>query len=144
MQTSAVALVLTAVLLPAASFLIIGALPPLRRSGRPAAWFSIACAAGAFAAAVLGWRAFGGDPAAAPIHAVWPWLPSVHGPFATVGVLVDAQSTTMLLLVTLVALLVQGYSTCYLSDEPPPALGRYYAFQSLFAFSMMGVVIAPN
>ena len=50
----------------------------------------------------------------------------------------------MLLLVTLVALLVQVYSTCYLSDEPDPALGRYYAFQSLFAFSMMGVVLAPN
>ena len=50
----------------------------------------------------------------------------------------------MLLLVTLVALLVQVYSTCYLSDEPEPALGRYYALQSLFAFSMMGVVLAPN
>jgi NADH-quinone oxidoreductase subunit L len=50
----------------------------------------------------------------------------------------------MLLLVTLVALLVQVYSTCYLSDEPAPALGRYYALQSLFAFSMMGVVLAPN
>src|SRR6185436_20569123 len=65
-------------------------------------------------------------------------------PLATVGVLVDAQSTSMLLLVTLVALLVQIYSTCYLSDEPQPALGRYYALQSLFAFSMLGVVLAPN
>ena len=81
---------------------------------------------------------------AAPIHAVWAWLPGAHGPFATVGVLVDAQSTTMLLLVTLVALLVQVYSLGYLHDEPAPALGRYYAFQSLFAFSMMGVVLAPN
>ena len=35
-------------------------------------------------------------------------------PFATVGVLVDAQSTIMLLLVTLVALLVQIYSLGYL------------------------------
>ena len=68
----------------------------------------------------------------------------VHGPFATVGVLVDSTSTTMLVLVALVASLVQVYSTCYLSDEPAPALGRYYALQSLFAFSMMGVVLAPN
>jgi NADH-quinone oxidoreductase subunit L len=139
---SPVALALFALLLPAAAFLIIAVLPPLRRSGRPAAWFSIACMAAAFASAVLAWRA--AAAAAGPIHAVWPWLPGAHGPFATVGVLVDAQSSVMLLLVTLVALLVQVYSTSYLSDEPGPALGRYYAFQSLFAFSMMGVVLAPN
>ena len=50
----------------------------------------------------------------------------------------------MLLLVTLVALLVQVYSLGYLHDEPPAALGRYYTYQSLFAFSMMGLVLAPN
>ena len=32
----------------------------------------------------------------------------------------------------------------YLADEPPASLGRYYAYQSLFAFSMMGLVLAPN
>jgi len=135
---------LTALLMPAASFLIIGALPPLRRAGRVAAWFSSGCALVALVAAVLGWRAFAAAGIAEPMRAVWWWLPSVRGPLATVGVLVDAQSTTMLLLVTLVALLVQVYSTCYLSDEPAPSLGRYYALQSLFAFSMMGVVLAPN
>ena len=137
-----VALILIALLLPAAAFLIIAALPPLRRSGRPAAWFSIGCMAGALLSALLAWRAAAASPV--PVHAVWPWLPGAHGPFATVGVLVDAQSSVMLLLVTLVALLVQVYSTSYLADEPEPALGRYYAFQSLFAFSMMGVVLAPN
>src|SRR3954469_19686246 len=142
-MSNSVALALAAVLLPAASFLIIGILPPLRRSGTPAAWFSIACILTSFVAAIQGWRVFHAVPTE-PIHAVWSWLPAAHGPFATVGVLVDSTSTTMLLLVTLVALLVQVYSTCYLSDEPKPALGRYYALQSLFAFSMMGVVIAPN
>jgi len=141
-MTNPVAFALTALLLPAASFLVIAALPPLRRSGRPAAWFSIACAFAAFVFALLGWRA--ADAAGAPIRAVWAWLPGAQGPFATVGALVDAQSTTMLLLVTLVALLVQIYSIGYLSGEPAPAIGRYYAFQSLFAFSMMGVVLAPN
>jgi NADH-quinone oxidoreductase subunit L len=143
MTTDPVTLTLVALLLPAASFLIIGALPPLRRAGRAAAWFSIACMVGSLVSAILGWRAFHQEPTE-PIRAVWTWLPSVQGPFATVGVLVDSTSTTMLLLVTLVASLVQIYSTCYLSDEPAPALGRYYALQSLFAFSMMGVVVAPN
>jgi NADH-quinone oxidoreductase subunit L len=50
----------------------------------------------------------------------------------------------MLVLVALVSLLVQVYSLGYLSEEPPPALGRYYTYQSLFAFSMMGLVLAPN
>jgi len=144
MTSNAVVFALTALLMPAASFLIIGALPPLRRAGRVAAWFSSGCALVALVAAVLGWRAFAAAGTAEPMRAVWWWLPSVRGPLATVGVLVDAQSTTMLLLVTLVALLVQVYSTCYLSDEPAPSLGRYYALQSLFAFSMMGVVLAPN
>src|SRR5262249_34830975 len=142
MIETAVALVLTALLLPPAAFLVIGVLPPLRRSGRPAAWFSIACMLVSFVSAILAWRAVGN--AGEPIHAVWTWLPAAQGPFATVGILADSVSTTMLLLVTLVALLVQIYSTSYLSDEPKPALGRYYALQSLFAFSMMGVVVAPT
>src|SRR3954469_15142880 len=142
-MSNSVALALAAVLLPAASFLIIGILPPLRRSGTPAAWFSIACILTSFLAAIQGWRVFHAVPTE-PIHAVWSWLPAAHGPFATVGVFVDSTSTTMLLLVTLVALLVQIYSLEYLHDEPPAAFGRYYAYHSLFVFSMMGVVLAPN
>ena len=57
---------------------------------------------------------------------------------ATVGVMVDDLSLTMLLLVTLISLLVQIYSWAYLHDEPRPSLGRYYAYHSLFAFSMLG------
>ena len=58
--------------------------------------------------------------------------------------LADADSTLMLILVTGVSFLVQVYSLGYLADEPPASLGRYYAYQSLFAFSMMGLVLAPN
>src|SRR4030095_16043262 len=65
-------------------------------------------------------------------------------PLATIGVLADETSTIMLVLVALVAFLVQLYSLSYLSEEPPPGLGRYYTYQSLFAFSMMGLVLAPN
>jgi NADH-quinone oxidoreductase subunit L len=61
-----------------------------------------------------------------------------------VGVLADADSTVMLVLVALVSFLVQVYSLGYLDTEPRPALGRYYTYQSLFAFSMMGLVLAPG
>jgi len=42
-----------------------------------------------------------------------------------------------------VSLLVQIYSLAYLGDERPASLGRYYTYQSLFAFSMLGLVLAP-
>jgi len=142
MMTNPGTLVLVAWLLPALSFLVLAVVFPLRRLGRPAAWFSVLCAAGAFAAAVMAWRIQ--SVSAHPVHLVWPWLPSQGKSIADVGVLADAQSTIMLCLVSLVALLVQLYSVGYLHDEPAPALGRYYAYQSLFAFSMMGLALAPN
>jgi NADH-quinone oxidoreductase subunit L len=134
-------LALVSLLLPAVSFLILAIVAPLRRSGRPAAYASIAFAAGALAAAVVSWREHAGGQVS---KLVWDWLPSDSVSIATVGVLADADSTLMLILVTLVAFLVQLYSLEYLHDEPPAALGRYYTYQSLFAFSMMGLVLAPN
>src|SRR5205807_2703461 len=70
--------------------------------------------------------------------------PVEDGVLTSVGVLADADSTLMLILVALVSFLVQVYSLGYLADEPPASLGRYYTYQSLFAFSMMGLVLAPN
>jgi NADH-quinone oxidoreductase subunit L len=134
-------LALAAPLLHAIAFLVLAVGAPLRRLGRPAAFVSILCASGALAAAVLSWLEHAGGLTS---RLVWEWLPAQGQPLATLGVLADADSTVMLTLVALVALLVQVYSLGYLSDEPPPDLGRYYAYQSLFAFSMMGLVIAPN
>ena len=135
-------LALIALLAPAAAVVLLAILAPLRRSGRPAALLSIAGALTSFIAAVLAWRGFGEHSEA--VTRLWTWLPDREGALATVGVLADPQSTVMLVLVTLVALLVQTYSLGYLREEPPAALGRYYLYQSLFAFSMMGLVLAPN
>ena len=140
MMTDAGLHALIALLLPAFSFLVLAVVAPLRRLGRPAAWFSILCAGGSFGAAVIAWNHAGPDAS----RLVWPWLPSDGKTLADVGVLVDPTSTIMLCLVSLVALLVQVYSLGYLHDEPKPALGRYYTYQSLFAFSMMGLTLAPN
>src|SRR5260370_26523927 len=75
---------------------------------------------------------------------LWEWIPVEDGVLTSVGVLADADSTLMLILVALVSFLVQVYSLGYLADEPPASLGRYYTYQSLFAFSMMGLVLAPT
>src|SRR5499426_1472805 len=133
---------LIALLLPAGAFVILAVVAPLRRSARPAAYLSVLFAAGAVVAALASFRvasASGGFSSW-----LWAWIPTEAGPLASVGVLADGDSALMLVLVGLVALLVQVYSLGYLSDEPRPSLGRYYAYQSLFAFSMMGLVLAPN
>jgi NADH-quinone oxidoreductase subunit L len=125
-------------LLPFAAFVLLAVLPPYRRRGRAAAWTSIAAVAGALYRALdLWWR---GEHATV----TWPWIPADGGPMATVGIMVDDLSAAMLVLVTFVSLLVQVYSLAYLHDERPPALGRYYTYQSLFAFSMLGLVLAPT
>jgi NADH-quinone oxidoreductase subunit L len=132
---------LLALLLPASAFVILAVAAPVRRLGRAAAWLSIVFSAGALVAAVTALRLStdGGFSQWA-----WAWIPAEAGPLTSVGVLADRDSALMLTLVALVSFLVQVYSLGYLSDETGPSLGRYYAYQSLFAFSMMGLVLAPN
>jgi NADH-quinone oxidoreductase subunit L len=130
-----------ALLLPAAAFLVLAVAYPLRRSGRVAGIVSILCAAGSLAAAVRAWSLQSPE---GMTRIVYEWIPQEAGSLATVGVLADADSTMMLVLVALVSFLVQVYSLGYLDAEPRPALGRYYTYQSLFAFSMMGLVLAPG
>src|SRR5882762_7484035 len=113
--------------LPFASFLVLALVRPLRRSGRPAGLVSIAAIAAALALALRVFTSGG------RVEALWPWIPADGSPMATVGVLVDELSAAMLVLITLVSLLVQVYSLAYLHDESAPGLGRYYAYQSLFA-----------
>jgi len=137
-------LALLVLALPFASFLAIGLIRPLRRRGRPAAAVSILAMAGAFlTAGAMSWQAI---PVARGLNpaVLWSWLPADGGPMASVGVWVDGMAMQMCVLVTLVSLLVQVYSWSYLADEPPPSLGRYYAYQSLFAFSMLGLVLSPG
>jgi len=133
---------LIALLFPAGAFVILAVVAPLRRRGRPAAYLSVLFAAGALAASLASFRvasASGGFSSW-----LWAWIPTEAGPLTSLGVLADGDSALMLVLVALVSFLVQVYSLGYLSDESAPSLGRYYTYQSLFAFSMMGLVLAPN
>jgi NADH-quinone oxidoreductase subunit L len=129
---------LTVLALPFGVFLLLAIVPPIRRRGVLAGWISIAATAAALTLAVQGYLS------GAHGEAHWPWIPADGGPVATIGVLVDDLSAAMLVLVTLVSFLVQLYSLAYLHDEPLPSLGRYYTYQALFAFSMLGLVLAPS
>ncbi|MGH7276802.1 MAG: NADH-quinone oxidoreductase subunit L [Candidatus Rokuibacteriota bacterium] len=135
---SALSLPLLVLGLPFAAFVALAVVAPLRRAGRLAGGVSIAATGAALLCALVVWS----DGTRA--DATWAWIPADEGPMATVGLLVDPLSSAMLVLVTLVSLLVQVYSLAYLHDERAPSLGRYYTYQSLFAFSMLGLVLAPT
>jgi NADH-quinone oxidoreductase subunit L len=130
--------------LPFASFLLLALIRPLRRSALAAASVSITAMLGAVVSAFwLSWRAMPRAMLQSP-STTWAWIPADGGPMATVGVMVDEKSMAMCMLVTFISLMVQLYSWAYLHDEPRTSLGRYYAYHSLFAFSMLGLVLAPT
>lgn len=69
------------------------------------------------------------------------WL-AMTGLNVTMGILIDPLAAVMLIVVTVVALLVQIYSLGYMKGDP--SFSRYYAYQSIFAGSMLGLVLANN
>lgn len=69
------------------------------------------------------------------------WL-SIGGLKIDFGTLVDPMTAMMLFVVTLVASMVQIYSLGYMHGDK--GFSRYYSYQSLFAASMLGLVLATN
>lgn len=58
------------------------------------------------------------------------------------GILLDPLSLLMLVIVSVISLLVQVYSLGYMADDP--GFSRYFAFMSLFAWSMISMVISST
>ena len=75
-------LTLVALLAPVAAFLVLAIVAPLRRAGRPGAYFSILGATVSLGAAVTAWLSYDG----AITRMVWDWLPSEGRPLATMDV----------------------------------------------------------
>ena len=76
-----------------------------------------------------------------PIQYTAKWMISgdIYIPF---GFLLDQLSLLMLTIVAVISFLVQVYSLGYMAGDP--GFARYYAFQSLFAWAMMTMSIAPT
>ncbi|MBR3883799.1 MAG: NADH-quinone oxidoreductase subunit L [Bacteroidaceae bacterium] len=72
----------------------------------------------------------------------YTWLPLGGNLSIDMGVLIDPISVMMLVVITTVSLMVHIYSLGYMKGEK--GFQRYYAFLSLFTFSMLGLVVATN
>jgi NADH-quinone oxidoreductase subunit L len=72
---------------------------------------------------------------------VYTWLVS-EGVHMQVGFLVDRLSALMMVVVTFVSLCVHVYTVGYMSDDP--GYQRFFAYISLFTFSMLMLVMANN
>ena len=70
------------------------------------------------------------------------WLPFTNSLHIDMGILLDPISVMMLVVISTVSLMVHIYSFGYMKGEK--GFQRYYAFLSLFTFSMLGLVVATN
>lgn len=70
------------------------------------------------------------------------WLPFTDSLHIDMGILIDPISVMMLVVISTVSLMVHIYSFGYMKGEK--GFQRYYAFLSLFTFSMLGLVVATN
>jgi NADH-quinone oxidoreductase subunit L len=115
-----------------------------RRMFKAAGVFTTALCGLAFvAAAVILVRWLSSDNPTPVAHAI-PWIPlpgSAAG-WLYLGIYVDALTVAMLTMVTLIATLVHLYSIGYMEGD-----SRYhwfFAYLSLFTFSMLGIVLANS
>lgn len=75
-----------------------------------------------------------------PFNTVWLHLTDkLH---IDLGILLDPISVMMLVVISTVSLMVHIYSMGYMKGEK--GYSRFYAFLSLFSFSMLGLVLATN
>jgi len=79
-------------------------------------------------------------PTLTPYH--FEWLPFNSNLHIDLGILLDPISILMLVVISTVSLMVHIYSFGYMKGEK--GFQRYYAFLSLFTFSMLGLVVATN
>src|SRR5450756_1493506 len=72
---------------------------------------------------------------------VYTWLTSGETRFE-IGFLIDRLTVLMMVVVTFVSLMVHVYTIGYMADDP--GYQRFFAYISLFTFSMLMLVMANN
>ncbi len=138
-------------LMPLLSFLVIAFVT--KKWPRLSSTISIICILSSFVLALwVGYGVYttGGELVEKPYQNTVNWLTFNNvqlglsgGTFnIEFGTLIDPLTAMMLFVVTLVASMVQIYSVGYMHGDQ--GYSRYFAYQSLFAMSMLGLVLATN
>ncbi len=120
-------------LLPLFSAVVIGL--GAFRSRKASAVISVGAVTGSFLLTLL-LVAFGGE-----LHPSVTWL-AIGGLQIDIGLQIDQLSKLMLCVVTGVGGLIHIFSLGYMKEDRD--FSRYFAFLSLFIFSMLGIVLADN
>ena len=125
--------------LPFLAFAGIGLI--LHRWPKLSAGLSILAIGGSFLLSVLvALKVFASDPGQVfEISVRWLSMPGLN---VDMGIMIDPLTAVMLIVVTTVAMLVQIYSLGYMDKDP--GFASYFAYQSVFAGSMLGLVVASN
>lgn len=125
--------------LPFLAFAVIGLI--LHRWPKPAAAFSITAIGISFLLSLMvAAEVYRQGPGSVfEVSARWLEMPGLK---VDMGILIDPLTAVMLIVVTGVALLVQIYSLGYMEGDP--GLASYFSYQSIFAGSMLGLVVANN
>ena len=77
----------------------------------------------------------------------YDWLQFTDSLVIRLGFLLDPISAMMLVVITTISFMVHLYSNGYMCDHhgnTEKGFQRYFAFLSLFSFSMLGLVVATN
>jgi NADH-quinone oxidoreductase subunit L len=129
-------------LLPLASTVLI-TVAGMRISRRVAAYISTLTTMGAFVAACVAFFTMLGEHAEARTHVTrsWTWLAAGQYHFGFT-LLTDQLSVMMMLIVGGVGSLIVAYSVGYMDGEDEER--RYFAYMSLFVFSMLLLVQSGN
>ena len=129
-------------LLPLASALLIS-FAGTKISRRGAGYISTLTTMGSFVAAAIAFFVMVGEDASARTHVTtsWTWLTAGQYHFG-LTLLADQLSVMMMLVVAGVGSLIVAYSVGYMDGEDEER--RYFAYMSLFVFSMLLLVAGGN
>jgi NADH-quinone oxidoreductase subunit L len=136
-DTLTIKFALAAVLLPLLAFIINLAVPG--KSNKAAGWISTgAILIGCVLSGSVFSKVWNSDHL---VHQQLLWF-TIGDTKIYAGILLNNLSVLMLLLVNMIALPVHIYSTAYMKNDEH--YNRYFAYLSLFCFSMLALVVADN
>lgn len=130
------------ILLPFLAFVING-LGSSRLPGKASGWIAtIAIGIATYLSYQTAYQYFSSGSLEKVIAFKITWLRFNESLQIDMGVLLDPISVMMLVVITTVSFMVFLYSQGYMKEEG--GYDRYFAFLSLFSFSMLGLVVATN